>query len=423
MSVTEPMPGRDFQPQGEFSRGWKIVLGAFLGIGLGLSPLPFYTIGVFAPHLAKAFGWSMSQIMFGLTMTTFMVLWAGPLVGILVGKYGVRKMALTSLVAFGLAFIAMAFNTGSLALYYTLWSVIAIAGAGTLPITWTRAVNRWFDRRKGLALGLVLSGTGLFGILSKPYLAWIIGSYGWRVGYVGIGLLPLLIAFPVAFFLFHDAEEPDSPHTAMATPGGLTLVQTLREWRFWLLALALVPISICLSGTVPNLESILKSSHVPPETILKLTPLVGLSAIMGRLAGGWLMDRIWAPAVGFVILSLPAISFWLLAAGSVSFGTGAVAILLIGFALGVEYDLMAYLLARYFGLYQYSAIYGVLYVFYALGAGFGPLLFGWAFDHYGNYHLALTVSSVVLVAVSASLLTFGRYREFADRVDDSLAAA
>lgn len=393
----------------EFRTGWPIVLAAFLGIGLGLSPLPFYTAGVFAPHLAAQFGWKIGDIFTSLLITTLMVVWAGPLAGVLAVRFGVRRVALISTALFGFAFMLPALSNGSLMLFYACWAVIAIVGAGTLPITWTRGVNDRFDARKGLALGLSLMGTGLFGIVCKPYLAWVIGAFGWRAGYVALGLLPLLIALPAGFFLFRDIDASDDDSTA-APVTGMTLAETLRDWRFWLIAAAIVPISFSLAGPVPNLENILKNSGMTPGRMLELTPLVGLTALLGRLVGGWLLDRFWAPAVGFVILGAPALSCFILSSAALSFGQAAAAILLIGFALGVEYDLIAYLVARYFGLKSYTAIYGILYVCFALGSGTAPLVFGRDFDAHGNYHLALLFSAGALVAAAAALLALGRYR-------------
>ena len=177
---------------GEFRQGWPVVLAAMLGIGLGLSPVPIYTTGALAPHLAQAFGWGFGEIMAGLTVMTFTVLIASPVVGLLADRYGVRPVALTSVVLFGLSFMGFAFSNGSLPLYYATWAVMAVAGAGTLPVTWTRAVNNRFETRKGLALGLALLGTGLFGYLVKPLTAWLVVEFGWRGAYVAIGALPLL---------------------------------------------------------------------------------------------------------------------------------------------------------------------------------------------------------------------------------------
>jgi len=188
--------------------------------------------------------------------------------------------------------------------------------------------------------------------------------------------------------------------------------QTLREWRFWVIALALLPISFALAGPIPNMENILKSGGVSPATILMLTPFIGLSALSGRFAGGWLLDRFWAPGIAFVILCLPGLSCWILAHGPLGFETALLSIVLIGFAVGVEYDVMAFFVARYFGMRSYTVIYGILYVFFSLGAGAGPLMFGRSFDVHGSYDEILNTSFVLLILGAAAFLTLGAYRHF-----------
>ncbi len=407
------------RPKGykEFRRGWPIVLASMLGVGLGLSPVPFYTIGVFAPHLHAAFGWGMGQIFFGITITTFVMLVAGPLAGFLSARFGPRPVALASLVLFGLAFMCFALSNGSLQLYYLTWGAIALLGAGTLPITWTHGVNSWFEERKGLALGLALMGTGMFGIFSKPLTAWLIEDFGWRGAYVGLGLLPLLIAAPVAFVLFRNTDgDPQAPASTRVMEG-MGFSETLRSWRLWLMAAAFVPISFALGGPIPNMENILKANGFPMADVIRLTPFIGLSALIGRLAGGWLLDRFWAPAVALVILCLPALSCWMLAHGDLTFVLALVSICLIGFAVGVEYDLMAFLVVRYFGMRSYTQTYSLLYVCFSIGAGFGPAVFGWSFDRSGSYTGVLMASFMALVTGAMSFLALGRYRDESGATD------
>ncbi len=394
----------------EFRAGWPVVLSSMLGIGLGLSPLPFYTTGVMAPFLIKAFGWTIGQVMAGITVTTAVVLLAGPAAGFLAVRYGARPVALTSLALFAFAFMGFAFSNGSLPLYYATWALAALVGAGTLPMTWTVAVNQRFEVRKGLALGISLMGTGLFGFFSKPLLAWLTAAFGWRGAYVGLGLLPLLIALPAAFLLFFEKKREPGPARSGAALEGLTFRETLRAWRFWLIAFILVPVSFALAGPIPNMENILKTAGFGAHEIVGLTSLIGLSALSGRLVGGWLLDRFWAPAVALVILASPGISCFLLAQASLAPPAAMLSIVLIGFAVGVEYDLIAFLVARYFGMKSYTAIYGVLYVFFSVGAGVGPLAFGWAFDRFGSYRLILEIAFGVLIASGAALLALGRYR-------------
>lgn len=402
--------GGEAAGEGEFRRGWPVVLASLIGIGCGLAALPFYTMGVFAPHLAREFGWSVGEIMAGLTITTLAVTVAGPAAGLLCERYGPRPVVLTSLALFGLSYLSLAVLDNSLPRFYLTFGVIAFVGAGTLPITWTRTVNRWFDRRRGLALGFAMMGTGLFGIACKPLLAWVIGLAGWRAGFLVLGGLPLLLALPLAWCLFREPESPAGAGAQEVAPvTGLSRGEAMSSWRFWLIALALLPISFALGGPVPNLEGILADRGLSPETILRLTPLVGLASITGRLIGGWLLDRFWAPAVAFVILSLPSISCLMLTSGGLDSTSGAAAIFLIGFALGIEYDVVAYLTARYFGLKAYSAIYSVFYVFFATGAGFAPMAFGMIRDRTQDFALALQLSAIMLPLSAAAFLLLGRY--------------
>ncbi|MEJ6009826.1 MFS transporter [Novosphingobium aquae] len=399
--------------RGEFGHGWKVVTAALIGIGCGLSPLPFYTMGVFAPHLIAAFDWSVAEVMAGLMITTFSVVVGAPLAGALSERYGTRPVALISIVLFSLSFMSMALLQGSLVQFYITWGVIALVGSGTLPITFTRTVNRWFDKRRGIALGLAMSGTGVFGILCKPYLAWVIGDWGWRAGYVAIGAIPLVLALPIAWAWFREPAGEAAEHlTAAEKLIGVTKGEALKSWRFWTIALAMLIVSFALGGPVPNLEGILKDRGLDAATILSLTPLIGLSAIAGRIVGGLLLDRFWAPAVAFVILGLPSVACWVLSQGTYDASTAAFAILMIGFALGIEYDVLAYLTSRYFGLRAYSGLYAILYVFFALGSGIAPLVFGRIRDVTQGFGPALLTSAIALPLAAALFLLLGRYPRF-----------
>jgi MFS family permease len=414
--MAAPAPGTN-AGSNEFRQGWPVVLAAMLGIGLGLSPVPFYTLGILAPELARAFGWGFGQIFAGITITTVAVILASPVVGVLVDRFGVRRVTLASVAMFGLAFMGLALSNGSLVLYYANWALVAALGAGTLPITWTRAVNNRFDRRRGLALGLALMGTGLFGYLVKPFTAHIITAYGWRAAILAIGALPLLIALPVAALAFHDAEAPGQTPQARRAAAlarqeaatGLAARRVFASWRFWVIALAFLPVAFAVGGPIPNMENILKLAHFARPQIVALTSLIGLSVVVGRALGGWLIDRFWAPGVALVLLGIPALACRFLAHGPLSYGASALCIGCIGFAAGVEYDLMAFLVARYFGMKSYGLVYGALYSFFALGAGIAPLVFGVLFDRTHSYTLSLDLAGGAMLGGALLLLCLGRY--------------
>lgn len=406
----------------EFRFGWGVVFASAVGIGLGMSPLPFYTIGVFAEPLAKEFGWGMGQIFSAMMFFTVTAVFASPIVGHITDRVGPRRVVLTSIFIFSLAMMSFSLLTESITLYFTIWTLLAVCGAGTLPIAWTKAVNNWFFKSRGLALGLALVGTGLFGFLAKHYAFFLIENLGWRLAYVGVGALPLLIAWPIAFLLFRDTSDPKvagkveqmerTSEQPRGQAGGLTFEQALKDWRLWLLAYAFIPISFAVGGPIPNLETLLGDKGFGAQEAVNLAGLIGIAVIIGRLAGGFMLDYFWAPAVAAVLLSLPAIATFMLVQPDLSYLAAATAIMILGAAAGVEYDLMAYIVSRYFGMKHYAKIYGFLYGFFALGAGIAPGVFGSSFEATGNYDKILLIASGLFIAGALPLLLLGKYRDF-----------
>ncbi len=406
----------------EFRFGWPVVFASAIGIGLGMSPLPFYTLGVFAGPLAQEFGWGIGQIMLSMAVFTFAAVITSPIVGLLSDRYGPRRVALISVVLFSFVMMSFSLQNGSIAMWLATWVVLAACGAGTLPITWTRAVNGWFHEKRGLALGLSLIGTGIFGLIAKQYAFFMIELLGWRLAYVSVGLLPLLVSFPIAYFLFRDVSDPKvadkvaqlrvQTANKLVKHTGPTLKDALTDWRFWLLAYSFVPISFAVGGPIPNLETMLGEKGFDAGDAVTLASLLGIAVIIGRVLGGFLLDHFWAPGVAAIFLSLPAVSTLMLARPEYGFAFAAAAIMILGAAAGVEYDLMAYLVSKYFGLLHYAAIYGALYGFFALGAGIGPAVFGQFYDATGSYDTILKISSLLFLAGALPLLLLGKYRNF-----------
>jgi len=409
----------------EFKYGWPVVGSSAVGIGLGMSPLPFYTIGVFVGPFMKEFGWGVDDIMLALSLFSVTALFTSPLIGALTDKIGVRKMVLISIVTFSLSFMAFSLNNGSKTLYLGLWILLAFLGSGTLPITFTRAVNRWFTKKRGLALGLSLLGTGLFGAVAKLFASFLIENYGWRTAYVGLALLPLLISLPLAFFFFRDTDDPkvrdkvDKMRKELGSTEtfdkpkeleGLSFKQAMGDYRFWLLALSFIPISFAIGGPIPNFEKILDTKGFGTTDAVFLASLVGYSVIVGRLVGGYLLDKLWAPGVAAVIFLIPVTACFIFQMDTLSYGYAALAITIIGISAGVEYDLMAFLVSKYFGMKNYSAIYGMLYGFFAIGAGFGPWLFGKSYAMTGSYSTIFSYAVFAFIAGAIPLLFMGKYR-------------
>jgi OFA family oxalate/formate antiporter-like MFS transporter len=391
-----------------------MLAAASLGIAFGASPIPFNSIGAFTGPLTEEFGWGRGDVQFAILGYTIAVVVIVPVVGTLADKLGVRRVALGTLIAFGIGFAALSLTPASLFAFYAIWIAIGLLGGGSTPVTWTRGVNAWFDRRRGMALAIALMGTGITASFLPRLTTWLIGEFGWRTAFTAIALLPLAVALPVAIAWFReprfDVSGEEAPPRDLS---GVTVREALSNYRFWVIAVSLFVIAMGAGGLITNLLPLLTDRGFTAADAAWTTGAIGISLIIGRLGVGYLLDRLWAPAVTFPMLVMPAIACVLLMQDHVGQLTALAAACMIGVAAGAETDLVAYLSARYFGLRHYGTIYGLQYGAFAVASGTAPWAFGRVYDLFGTYNPILAVFSVGFVAGATALLTLGRYPSFA----------
>lgn len=393
----------------EFRRGWAVLLASFVGIMVGLTGLPFYSYGVFAGSLEAEFGWSRSQTQLPLLFQTIGALAVMPFIGWACDKFGARPVALLSMVLYGISFAMLSLLGPNVLQYYGTVLIIGLVGAGTTPITWTRAINGIFHKNRGIALGAALMGTGFIGFIAPRLATFMIEEHGWRAAMLALAGFPLLLGIPVVALLFKEkAQSSEAKHLQT----GKTLAEALRDYRFALIAAAFMVISFGIGGSIPNLFPLFVGSGFKPAEAASIMSLVGLSVIVGRIATGFLLDHLWAPGVAAVLMCMPAISCFLLISDSISQTEAVIATVLIGFAAGAEFDIIAYLASRYFGMKSYSKIYSLLYMVFSIGAAVAPGLFGYAFDQSGSYNVILMVSAGLFLLGGIALLGLGRYPDF-----------
>ena len=397
----------------EFRRGGAVLFAAALGTAFGASPLPFNSIGPFTKPLAEEFGWGRGDIQLALFCFTAAVVLTVPYIGGLADRIGVRKVALGTLFLFGICFAALAFTPASLAVFYLLFVAMGALGGGSTPVSWTRGVNAWFVQNRGLALALTLLGTGVTAALLPSLATWLIEHYGWRKAFIGIALLPLAVGLPVAYWLFREPDDSDGLHElAVANRTGVSVRAALRDYRFWVIAVSVLCVSIGVGGSITNFQPLLIDRGFRAQDAARVAGVIGVSIIVGRLVAGFLIDRYWAPLVTLPMLALPAVACILLARPEVSTSAAAIAAMLIGLAAGAETDLVAFLTARYFGMAHYGRIYGLQYSIFGFASGISPFLFGKVFDLYGTYRPILYAAAVLFVFGAVALLSLGRYPRF-----------
>lgn len=399
----------------EFRRGWTVLVASSLGVAFGASPIPYNSLGPFTLPIASEFGWGRGDVQLAVLWFTIAVVCVVPIVGALADRFGVRRMAIITLTAFGVCFAALSLTPASLVGFYALWFLAGFLGGGSTPVTWTRAVNSWFVVNRGLALAITLLGTGITAAFLPSLTIALIERFGWRWAFVGISLLPLAIALPIAIAWF---REPD--HKSAAADGGrqaheygVTLREALRNYRFWVLICSILLVATGIGGTITNLVPLLQDRGFTAIEAGKTAGAIGVSIIFGRLFAGFLMDRFWAPAVVFPMLILPAVACLMLMNRDLTAGSALIAAVLVGFASGAETDLVAYMSARYFGLKHYGRIYGVQYAVFGFASGVAPALFGRVYDSTGSYDAILYTAAAAFGIGAALLLTMGRYPRFA----------
>jgi MFS family permease len=394
----------------EWRRGWHLVALTALGLICAPTTVAPYSIGLFVVPLQESFGWNRGAIQGAILFSTGLGLAGGPLAGWLVGHLGLRMAILSGVVGIALAIGSAAAIDGALWQLYLAYALVALLGAGTSAVTWSCLIAERFSASRGLALGLALSGTGLSAILSPHLAALGMELGGWRTAYLTLAAFPLLIVLPACLLLLPrkrlspQIKEPAS----LASATDLTPEPAWRSRHFWLMGVSTAAIYCAVGGLIPNLVPALTDRGIAQADAVSIMGLLGAAIIAGRILVGALVDRFWAPLVATIVL-IPAAAACLALTTDLSFGGYAAAAALLGVATGMEFDMLAFLVARYFGLADYPRIYGRLHMFVAGSAGGAPLGFGALYDYTNSYQAAFLLSALLLTGGAAGLVALGRY--------------
>lgn len=400
-------------------RGWAIVAVAFIGQAFGIAPLLVYTFGVFAKPLAEAFHSNRGSIALAVSLLDVIIGLSAPAAGWLADRHGARGVIAGSLVALAACLVALAFVQPPLWHLYSLYALAALVGVASSPVTYGRVVANWFDRNRGLALGLATAGIG-FGAFITPILAqFLLDRAGWRVAYLGLAGTAFLIALPAVGLwlrgtpqevglLADGASAPDQRASAAGAVVGMTAREAVGTRTFWQLCIIFFCVAACVNGSIAHLVPLLTDHGVSGSTAALATSLFGLTSIVGRVGNGYLVDRIFAPRVAAVLFAGAAIGVALLLADTTS-GTASVAAALLGLAVGAESDVIPFLISRYFGMRAMAMLFGCAFGAYVLGNATGRYLFAAGYDATGSYSLPLVSALGVLVLASIATLTLGRY--------------
>ncbi|MEY4870230.1 MAG: hypothetical protein RIS11_1424 [Pseudomonadota bacterium] len=381
---------------GEWQRGWRTVLGAALAAGTGVNLL-YFVFSLFIPPLQKETGWTLGQFS-QLQALVGLGSLAAPLAGWAMDRYGFRQVWAIGMVAIAALYLFLGFTPLIPSLFGVMVFVTGFLGVATTSISYTRAVNGWFDRNRGMALALAATGVSVAAVLSPPLIEWLISNHGWRSGYLALCALALLIGLPAILLLVAEPPRPLLGTSPSVTGFGADGFH--RQPAFWLLCLAYVGINLPSSGMLSQMAPMLME-----EGLTSAQAAIGISAyatgqFFGRLLCGWLLDKTHPQRIAFVFTLVPAIGCILLWQTQNHYAAALLAVAAIGVQQGAEIDLLGFFVARRFGLERYGSIYGWIQVAGWMGTLTGVLLFGKVHDWTGSYTL-FQISAIVSYVVAA----------------------
>lgn len=402
-------------------RGWWMVAVAIVGQGCGLPTVLVYTFGVFAKPLAASFRTNRGTVALAVSMLDLAVTFSAPAVGRIVDRFGARRIIVISLALLVACLILLAVVRPPVWHLYVLYGLAGCLGVATVPVTYSRVIANWFDRKRGTALGVASVGVGLGAFLGPSLAQFLVDKLGWRLAYVGLAALPLLIALPVvAIFLIGkpqdigllpDGAEPvdgiglENTTAAAMTVSGMTVSEAMHTPTFWLLCAIFMVVGACGNGTVAHVTPLLTDAGASTRLAAFAASMFGLASIFGRVGNGYLVDRFFAPRVIACMFAAGIIGIAILWSGSTG-SAACVAIFLVGLAIGAEADVMPYLISRYFGMRSMGALYGCAFGSYTLGVASGRYLIAAGFDATGSYRVPLgwTTSALLLATLATFLL-------------------
>jgi MFS family permease len=385
--------------------GWRVAFAASVGVFVSFASLLVYTFGVLLKPLAEEFAWSRESVSAAFGIAAMTVAACSPPLGYLFDRIRPTRIIVPCLVVFGVAFASLALLTPHIWHLYAVFFVLGVVGNGTAQMAYSRAVSSWFTKRRGTALAVIMSGGAVGAMVLPPATEALIQAVGWRQACLVLGALVLVVGVPiVARFI---RERPVERGVAMVLDG-VSVRDGVTSRVFWILVIVLFAQSIAQNGALTHMAALLTDRGVPASGAALALSAMGAASLAGRLVTGWLLDRFFAPRVGFCLLSIAALGTYLLA-GAQSLTFGVIAAGLIGFGMGAEADVTPYILSRYLGLRSFAMLYGFTWTAYAIAGAVGPVLMGRAFDATGSYSTLLTQLAVGTFLMAALMLLMPGY--------------
>jgi len=366
----------------------------FAIVGLALYGLPYYY-----DYMVKDFGWTRTQVTSGNALSKLIV---GPLFGFFAGwivdRFGPRRLMLAGIVMAGVALIGLG-NMTALWMFYFFYLLNALGYVCAGPLPNQVLLTRWFDKSRGKAMGFAYLGIGIGGFLVFQISKLLVPAVGWRSALSILGVLIIVIALPLAFFV---KESPNKTKSSIksATPTA-PIAWVFKSPLFYLLAIG----SMCSIGAVGGANQHLKlfmtlDLHFTDGQAANVASLVLISSLAGRLLMGWLADHIPKKYVMLIIYLLVAGGISLLFFATIP-GVIYLFAIIFGIGLGGDYMIIPLMAAELFGVKIMGRMMGIVLTADGVAEAVAPLLVARLRDQTASYAIGFTV--LVALAIIGSV--------------------
>ena len=379
-----------------------------IALSLALSYGVWYAYSVILVALLQEYGWSRSVLAGAFSVFTLVHGAANPMIGSLCDRIRPMRLMAAGGAALGLALWADSYIESPLQLYlgFGVFTAAAVAAAGWIPAL--VQVQRDFQDRLGLALGIVSSGVGVGMLLVVPLTQLLIDAYGWRTAFRALGAICLVWIVPSSLYLLArtPARRQAAPgaNPARAAPRAMTLAEALRGMPFWLMLAAFFFGNVCSQTLHVHQVAYLVDQGVAGIVAASVVGVVGLASIVGKTGGGWLSDRmdrerIYLAGIAVMVAAVAALAA--LAGSPARWAIYGYAVLL-GLGYSVTASLIPAMVSDRFSGPHFGAIVGMGLLGSAGGSALGPWMAGAIFDATGSYRIAFAIAAACGIAAGAA---------------------
>ena len=393
---------------GIFKSRWWMVAAAVIALMMNTGVVSNFAFAVFIKPITADLGISRATLTGATLIASISGTCVAPFFGKAIDYFGLRRVHLPMIFMFAVGTAMLGLLEPAFWFMVVLFVFHGLFSQGQSPVGYSKALTAWFDKDRGLALGIAIAGVGLGVFAVPPFANYVIQHYGWRWAYVAMGAAIILLAL-IPTWLF-EREPPVPPERLRSAQSaaipGMMLREAVRTWRFWGMTFAFFAAIVAINGTLTQVVALLTDRGESREIAVFALSMSGVALTFGRIASGFCLDRFHGPYVACVFFLSAAVGVALLAADIEPFaGT-----MLCGLGIGAEVDLMAFLVSRYFGIRAFGAVYGLMFAIFSFGVGFGPWLMGMSHDYLKSYVPMMIVFEVALALAIFVLLLLGPYR-------------